>query len=388
MDLPIDKKALAELCRQMMHHDEAPTLLPRLYEANQGPVGVLYTKLVDETRDLLEACTDSEVTSVYQHLASGLRMFVDVDELTGQPNLHDLARYHIAFCTHLNFLDFKSAVENSTDESVVLEQYPELAANFDDDGLLVLDDSFELLDGGIRYRGHILHYHQLLRRGFCSNPNFRFLDTFASAYCERQPGDRFAIAIDHRRLMDVKFYRQIVECSMSFGAPLRRPDLDDPNAVGLAVVGRDRRLRDVFAQLFANVQRTEFFWTYRDDDHVKELQVEEVSEPERTFQQYVFNRYVHSERDLAGQRFVHLDGAVKVYLKDRYPERFDSGCHVPDVPKGHRKPKLWRIDGEIDLATWSDLICQFFRLNEMVLEYFDPEEHEWQMARFRREEST
>ena len=34
---------------------------------------------------------------------------------------------------------------------------------------------------------------------------------------------------------------------------------------------------------------------------------------------------------------------------------------------------MFRIDGDIDLREWIDLLGYYFRGNEMILEYFDPE---------------
>ena len=41
-----------------------------------------------------------------------------------------------------------------------------------------------------------------------------------------------------------------------------------------------------------------------------------------------------------------------------------------------RKVKRFRIDGDIDVGRWLELVGFFYQGNEMVLEYFDPEEYE------------
>jgi len=35
--------------------------------------------------------------------------------------------------------------------------------------------------------------------------------------------------------------------------------------------------------------------------------------------------------------------------------------------------KLFRIDGEIDLNSWLSLVSMFYKGNETVIEYFDPQ---------------
>jgi len=61
---------------------------------------------------------------------------------------------------------------------------------------------------------------------------------------------------------------------------------------------------------------------------------------------------------------------VNVYLGNVYHDRVDT--RLPKEGKCFRKIKLWRIDGDIDLESWINLICFFFKSNEMLIEYFNP----------------
>jgi hypothetical protein len=49
---------------------------------------------------------------------------------------------------------------------------------------------------------------------------------------------------------------------------------------------------------------------------------------------------------------------------------------MPAEPRSYSKPKLFRIDGDIDIDQWIELAAHFFKGNEMLIEYFDPEEFE------------
>lgn len=91
-----------------------------------------------------------------------------------------------------------------------------------------------------------------------------------------------------------------------------------------------------------------------------------------TLDQYYLNRYVHSERDTQKRVLRHLDGAVKVYLPDNYSDRFNS--NIPTEAKSHVKIKLFRVDGNIVVDDWIELISFFFKSNEMIIEYFNPEQ--------------
>ena len=169
--------------------------------------------------------------------------------------------------------------------------------------------------------------------------------------------------------MTKEFFAKVGEFDTWYGLPFDPNKLDDPNDIGLTVI--DRNKNSLFEKT-CSLDRTEFYWSYRDG--IKTFEVEEISSDGCLYDHYYFNRYVHSERNIQEKKFRHLDGAVKVYLQDIYQRRKDS--FIPKELKSHNKVKLWRIDGNIDLQTWSLLISSFFKSNEMVIKYFDPEQFE------------
>lgn len=48
------------------------------------------------------------------------------------------------------------------------------------------------------------------------------------------------------------------------------------------------------------------------------------------------------------------------------------GARLGDPGERPAKIKLFRVDGDIDLGCWLELVGSFFSGNEMVVEYFDP----------------
>lgn len=235
----------------------------------------------------------------------------------------------------------------------------------DDDGLLVLNDRFQLHDCGIFYSGFVLHYHHLLRRGYMSNPNFDFLGAFAEYARASAAVNQFRIAIDHSRIMEQRWFENVVEMDTWRGPPFDASALDNPSAVGLTVVGRNK---NSLFRLTNSLLFTDFLWTLRDD--VKTFQAEEVSDVGYLFGPYNLNRYVHAERDIANGVLRHFNGAVKVYRKEDYSARVDA--HLPKASRSFGKPKLFRIDGSIGVDEWINLVSLFMKGNEMVIEYFNP----------------
>jgi hypothetical protein len=145
-----------------------------------------------------------------------------------------------------------------------------LRSRIDKDGLLPVGDDLRLLYGGIEYRDHVLHYHQLLRRGYVSNANFDFLGRFLRYYINTKKINHFRIAVDHYRIMPKEFYRHIVEMDRWFGPGFNKGKLDDRNSTGLTVI---KRVKPSIFDLTNRLDRTEFHWSYREE--IKTFEVEE-----------------------------------------------------------------------------------------------------------------
>ena len=249
-----------------------------------------------------------------------------------------------------------------------IEVYPELIEHFDKDGLLIIDDGFELHDGGLIYKDHVLHYHQFLRRGFTSNPNFDFISRFINSYRKTKRQNKHRIAIDPFRIMHRDHFESLMECDGWFGPNFDINKLDDINSVGLTV---KKRNHPSFFDLTNKIDKTEFLWSYR--DNVKTLQIEEISSIDQIIDGMHINRFIHTERHVIEKKFQHFDGAVKIYDKN-YDARINSQMSNEKLCAHYIK--LFRIDGDVNFEKWLDLISFFFKGNEMILEYFDPEKFE------------
>ncbi|HWW62947.1 MAG TPA: hypothetical protein VN181_16350, partial [Thermoanaerobaculia bacterium] len=365
-------KKVRSLINKCRHFNVPPIFFSRYYPPREPhPVSDMLGTLVEECVEYLSIMTDGEVDRLVDDLPMGLKMFLERRPVEGSTRkwLERIALYYLAAVCWEEYFSIKQVLTDKLEDSVVLRTYPELSERLDADGLLHIDDSLEFFDGGIEYKGHILHYHQFLRRGFSSNPNFDFLGRFIRYYHVSKGANGFRIAIDHRRIMPKEYYEHVGEFDTWFGPPFDRGRLDDPNAVGLTVV---KRVRPSLFDMVNKLDRTEVFWSYRDG--VKTFEVEELSSEGASFDSYYLNRYVHSERDINLHRLRHFDGAVKVYLKDSYQQRLAT--QPPNELKSYRKVKLFRVDGDIDVDEWIELICLFYKHNEMLLEYFNPEHFE------------
>lgn len=238
-DLIFNDREVRELQRQCLHHNVFPIFLGHCLNGDPPAVYAVLKPIMDACIDQLLEMSFDEVKQIVDSVPAGYRMMLEPIEapLTTE-YLTRVAEYCIAAEIQKGYSPVTAVVRPKPDDSEMLATCPELRNLFDDDGLLVLNDDFVLFDGGIRYGDYCLHYHQFLRRGFSSNPNFDFLGRFARYRHKTQTQNSFRIGIDHRRIMKFDDYCQVVEMDTWYGPKFDRERLDDPNYVGLTVVGR------------------------------------------------------------------------------------------------------------------------------------------------------
>jgi hypothetical protein len=343
-------------------------------------VSELLTELIEECMQLMGIMSEEELRALVESLPPYYQYHSDYNSPPHgkEAKLERLALSYMEALLQERYFTIRDVITTDERQSEVFKIYPELRSRFDKDGLLELDDRFRLSDNAIYYKDHVLHYHQFLRRGFASNPNFDFLRKFIAYYYASREKRTFRIAIDHRRIVDKKTFRERGEMDAWLIARFDRSKLDDRNAVGSAVV--ENKLPQRYRFMFSNIDRTEFYWKY--DGGIKTFEAEELSSPEQLMDSYFLNRYVHTERDITRGIFRHFDGAVKVYLKNEYGRRL--AAQMPVIDKSYKKVKVFRIDeipsvsdGGIDVDAWVEMVGLFYKGNINVIEYFDQGLYEW-----------
>jgi hypothetical protein len=365
--LPIserDLKQLAELCQDC----QAPAIgLPGSLSAKpRTELERVYHRLVSEAADYLRILNDHEIAEIARSMGPWLTRTIEAPLLSREREIRDVALFYVSWCVNRARTNFRALLKAMPDQSRVLQAYPEISEFLDEDGLLRINNCFRINEWGILYKDHVLHYHQLLRRGYSGRPNMDFTGPFSRFAITAADRSKFRIAFDHARLVPREELQRGLEFDTWYGPPFDKTRLDDPGCVGLTVVARNK------GSLFNQGDRldfTDFFWSYKDG--IKTFELEEASSPDHQFSGLILNRYVHSERETAQRRFRHLDGAVKIFEPSTYSERMNR--HLPDTKFATKKIKLWRIDGDIPDDDWIDLIAMFLKGNEMVMEYFDPE---------------
>ena len=367
-ELILNESDLGKLRKQCLHHNVFPMFIAH-HRAHPEKVAHVLNKLVAECVDQLSQLDNKQVEAVVNAMSPGIRQYLlPFPDVTTADYLERIAEKFLACAIQRNYAPISDVLEPDWESSEVLAVCPELAERRDDDGLLEIDESFKLVEGGIKYGDYLLHYHQFLRRGFSSNPNYAFTGAFARYFHNNVKTNKFKIAIDHRRIMKFEDWRKDYERDGWFGPKFDRQKLDDPDYIGLTVVGRSDTRKTGSSPLL----HTEFVWK-RDEqrNEIKTFEIEEVSCPSRPTENFNINRYAHAERDMELKTFQHFDGAAKIYRANQYAGR--TSTHIPNEQKSDFYIKLFRIDGTISLDDWVLLLSMFYRGKEMVVEYLDPD---------------
>jgi hypothetical protein len=90
--------------------------------------------------------------------------------------------------------------------------------------------------------------------------------------------------------------------------------------------------------------------------------------PKKNANYYRGSRYFHSIYNADKEKFIHTDGAIRIYSDSEIEERLN--CHVRNIGKVGKRIKIFQIDTEIDLGVWSNIAGSFFVWNEDVMNYF------------------
>lgn len=156
-------------------------------------------------------------------------------------------------------------------ESRLLGVYPELATLLTPrDQLLPVGGAIAPGHAWVTYRGHDIHPHPGLRRGFGSRVHYELLGLL---WAQVEAGNHTSIAVDHFRLCPHGELAPFIELDAWFGVPFNLEHVDDPHKVGATVHGRPRSLSPEQPAGFM----TEFRWSYADG--LKSLEIEELPVP-------------------------------------------------------------------------------------------------------------
>jgi hypothetical protein len=309
--------------------------------------------LRDQSLDILRADLARRAEQERQALRVGMPWHLQ-DERT------DLASAILQMGTWSRYFAVPASVfDPPAPGSLVLQKIPSLKDRIDNRGLIHCA-GLDVHDQGLFIDGYAVHYHQFLRRGFSGNVNYNLLRNIIEVGA--RSGNSFRIAIDDRRILPEREFRHFIEEDYCWGPKLTSSRLDERHAGECTVHADfedDDSLSD-YSKFFAH-------WHMGDESN-KVVQMEELVIPSaREYCGYRLLRYLHSIRDIKNRAFIHCDGAVRAYDAEGFSKR--QAENMPPGAHAAKYRKVFRIDGSISTAEWSDIVAKWFRGNNLAGEY-------------------
>lgn len=253
------------------------------------------------------------------------------------------------------------------DPGIAKRAFPELFAHQDKDGLIPLAELTKIAPGVFQRSGLLLFAHPFFRRSLSrlNTLNGPFLSAFQDL--ESKSDLTLRIALDEDMLGLPETYRETIELEYWWGPKFSEDLSQIPKGI-------TRHEANEMQRHFHGLSRTEFWWHAQNDQ--SSLECEELRDiPSLGVSRAEYGcRYVHSMLIPGTSTPVHLDGAIRMYDEPAMLERLEM-----DIARaGHRSKytKLWRIAGNIDIASWKELVAHYFRDNPLVGEYFGAEKVE------------
>jgi hypothetical protein len=247
------------------------------------------------------------------------------------------------------------------DPGIVRRKFPGLFSNVDKHGLVPIKPLKAIAPGVYEVGdGLCVFAHSYFRRSFSpyNNLNAPFLERLQAVAGASDLV--FKIALDPDAVALRETYKMPIELAHWRGPKFT----DDLTAIPAGVTRHEAT--DTLRH-YHSIRCTEFWW--HNQSGIQNLECEEVLEnpaPGVSHEAYGC-RYVHSMVDAGTQRPTHLDGAVRMYDGQGIMDRWD--LDIDKAGKKSKYTKLWRVDGDLPIATWKELIGDYFRDNTLVGEY-------------------
>ncbi len=248
------------------------------------------------------------------------------------------------------------------DESIVLRVFPEIAQSLHK-GLIDIRLLEPILPGLYKKGSYILFAHRFFRR------NCSLVNTLNDSFLERFDGLRDNYDLSVQIALDLSLiglpgteHREF-EYQYWWGPHFNEDLSSIPNGV-------TKHNNEHYDNLFSNICFTEFGWYVQDS--IQTFECEEVNDAVNITangDEYYGCRFIHSMINPETSLPDHLDGAIRAYTEEKMVNRLDIS-----IDKSQRDTwytKLWRIDRDMPVGLWKELITHYYRDNGLVGEYFN-----------------
>lgn len=216
--------------------------------------------------------------------------------------------------------------------------------------------------------------HPYFRRGYheCNNFAPRFVDVF---WKYNKTDIQKYIAIDSNKVRINVDDTICMELDTWYGAKFQRTIKDIDDGIVKLRPPSDFNSSDIEAA-FGGTYALDMKWSSKNG--IKTFQAEEFKSERcrisRNGKDFFPSKYLHAEFDMSINRFRHFDGAIHFYTSNEYYQRRDSDFNYNNKNNAKLKAssiKLFKVNGQIDIADWMELTSQYLTGNPLVFEYFE-----------------
>ena len=258
--------------------------------------------------------------------------------------------------------DAKPALVNCVafeDKNIVLKIFPELESNIHK-GLIDLKLLEPVLPGIYRRGQYILFAHRYFRRSYSMLNSLN--DSFLERFDKLIDSDlKVQIALDLDMIGLYGTEQMEAEYQYWWG-----PKFDDD--LSKIPFGVTKYKNEHYDHVFSNIDFTEFGWYVQDGRQTFECEEVNVCPNIRNKEEVYGCRFVHSMLNPNSNLPNHLDGAVRAYTEEKMLIRLDS--NIAQSERDTEYTKLWRIDNDMPVSLWKELITHYYRDNMLIGEYF------------------
>lgn len=280
--------------------------------------------------------------------------------------LNPLLGHHDALDAIIKQQEKKNHTPSIKKESF-LDKYPEFKDSIDKDWLVNISKlNIKWSADWLFYEDYLIYYDDLF---FDLKIKDSFISAFASLYVSPSDGSEFRIRLNLDKIISKSDYRLLLLLWWAYFWP--QFDIEHFFTKSTETLfTRKQRLNVWFDEYFSNkIIYTDFYI----DQVNGSFLIEEIRED--TQKDIFLNRLIHSEFDIKNKKIKHFDWSILYYDKENIESR-KSVFLWGKYPKfAHNKCKLFRIDWQIWLEDYRNILFWFYEWNEMVLEYLDLDEY-------------
>ena len=302
---------------------------------------------------------EEELQQIFQ-----ARMQVRLQEAF-EPHAEELYQKLSGFLSKDNY-PLMPACAALVDNELALRTFPDIFKNQDKNGLIPLANLNPIGPGAFENNGLLLFAHPFFRRSLSrhNSLNTAFLSRLQQVALLE--GLETKIALDPDMIGLASTYNEYIELEYWWGPKFN----DELSEIKFGVTKHTATDDQI---MFHGISATEFWW--HNQNEIKTLECEEIRDlPSLGISNDSFGcRYVHSMLDPNKAIPNHLDGAVRLYDESTMVERLETD--IAKSGKISNYNKIWRIDGEINISVWKQLLNDYFRDNRLVGEYLGGEDN-------------